>query len=60
MINLDENLNDADWVKRGSWDLPKYGSEEFNQFLEFSGQTLEQFKKLPVYKWAVERGEIKE
>lgn len=56
---LDSNLEDADWTKR-TWDLPKFGSDEFNSFLKFSGQTLEQFKKLPVYKWAVERGEIKE
>jgi len=59
MINIDENLEDADWTKR-SWDLPAWGSEEFKQFLESTGQTLEQFKKLPVYKWAVERGDIKE
>ncbi len=59
IINIDKNIEDADWTKR-SWDLPKFGSKEFNEFLEFSGQTLESFKKLPVYKWAVERGEIKE
>lgn len=59
MINLDEDLENSDWVKR-SWDLPPFGSDEFNQFLESTGQTLEHFKTLPVYKWAVERGEIKE
>ena len=59
IINLDADLNNADWTKR-SWDLPPWGSKEFDEFLKFSGQTLEQFKKLPVYKWAVERGEIKE
>ncbi len=59
MYNIDENINDADWTKR-TWDLPEYGSEEFNQFLENTGQTLEHFKTLPVYKWAVKRGEIKE
>lgn len=58
-INIDENLNDADWTKR-TWDLPEYGSKEFEEFLKSSGQTLESFKKLPVYKWAVEKGRIKE
>jgi len=59
MYNIDANLEDADWTKR-TWDLPKFGSDEFNQFLKDSNQTLEQFKKLPIYKWAVKRGEIKE
>ncbi len=59
IINLDSEIENADWVKR-TWDLPKFGSDEFNAFLEASGKTLEEFKKLPVYKWAVERGEIKE
>ncbi len=60
IINIDEDLENADWIKKGSWDLPPFGSDEFNKFLESSGQTLEHFKKLPVYKWAVERREIKE
>lgn len=56
--NIDANLNDADWVKQ-SWDLPEYGSKEFNEYLKSSGMTLEKFKKLPVYQHAVEKGEIK-
>jgi hypothetical protein len=59
LYNIDANLNDADWVKQ-SWDLPEYGSKEFNEYLKSSGMTLEKFKRLPVYKWAVERGEIKD
>jgi len=58
LYNIDANLNDADWVKK-TWDLPEYSSKEFDEFLQASGTTLEKFKKLPVYKWAVERGEIK-
>ena len=59
IINIDANLNDADWTKK-TWDLPEYGSKEFEEFLKRSDQTLESFKKLPVYKWAVEKGTIKE
>ena len=58
LSNIDANLNDADWTKQ-SWDLPEYGSKEFDNFLKESGMTLDHFKQLPVYKWAVERGEIK-
>jgi len=57
-IDIDSDIKNADWTKR-TWDLPKYGSVEFNEFLEFSGMTLDSFKKLPVYKWAVESGLIK-
>jgi hypothetical protein len=59
VLYIDENPEDADWTKK-SWDLPPYGSDEFFNHLKFSGMTLEAFKKLPVYKWAVERGDIKE
>ena len=59
LYNIDQNLNDADWTKK-TWDLPEYGLKEFEEFLKSSGQTLESFKKLPVYKWAIEKGTIKE
>ena len=59
MLNIDENIEDADWIKQ-TWDLPEYGSKEFQKYLKFSGKTLEQFKKLPVYKMAVKKGVIKE
>ena len=49
-MNIDAELSDADWTKK-TWDLPKFGSIEFNKFLKDTGQTLEEFKKLPVYKW---------
>ena len=48
-VNLDANLEDADWTKQ-TWDLPTIGSEEFRKYLESTGQTLEDFKHLPVYK----------
>jgi len=58
-LNIDAILENADWTKR-SWDLPKYKSEEFYSWLKFSGMTLEQFKKLPVYKWNLKTGNIQE
>jgi len=51
--------HNADWTKK-SWDLPPYKSEEFLKGLERMDMTLEQFKKLPVYKHAVSRGLIDE
>lgn len=59
MLNIDADLNNADWTKM-SWDLPKYKSKEFMDFLKSSGITLEQFKKLPVYKYNIKNGNIKE
>ena len=59
-FNIDADLENEDWIKAGRWDLPPWGSEEFNAYLKSSGMTLEQFKTLPVYKHAVRRGEIKE
>ena len=55
----DEDLQNADWTKQ-TWDLPEYGSDEFNEFLVHNGITLEQFKKLPVYLHAVKSGLINE
>jgi hypothetical protein len=59
IINIDENIENADWSKR-SWDLPEYKSEEFYRLLKFMNMSLEQFKKLPVYKWNLKEGNIKE
>lgn len=59
VINIDENLENADWSKK-YWDLPEYKSEEFYQLLKFMNMSLEQFKKLPVYKWNLKAGNIKE
>ena len=59
VINIDENLENADWSKK-SWDLPEYKSEEFYRLLKFMNMSLEQFKKLPVYKWNLKAGNIKE
>lgn len=56
-INIDSDPMNADWPKR-TWDLPPYKSEEFMRFLQSSGTTLEEFRKLPVYVFAVQRGVI--
>lgn len=55
MINLDENIENADWLKM-TWDLPPYKSEEFNQIVT----DLDKFRKLPAYKHAVRKGLIKD
>lgn len=59
VLNIDAILENADWSKQ-TWDLPKYKTKAFYDWLKFSGMTLTQFKKLPVYKWAVKAGKIKE
>lgn len=59
VLNIDAILENADWTKQ-SWDLPKYKSKEFYDWLKFSGMTIEQFKKLPVYKLNLANGTIKE
>ncbi|KAF1085040.1 hypothetical protein SPSYN_01176 [Sporotomaculum syntrophicum] len=56
-ICIDCDLHNADWTKI-SWDLPAYKSEEFMDYLRISQMTLEDFRKLPVYKHAVRKGLI--
>jgi len=56
-INLDAIFQNADWTKR-TWDLPPYKSREFMDHLNFCKMTLDQFRDLPVYKFAVEKGRI--
>jgi len=54
-IEITDNAKEnADWMKKGSWDLPPYKSKEFME----TCYNLEAFKKTPTYKWAVERGDI--
>jgi len=59
VFNIDANLENADWTKR-TLDLPEYKSDEFYRLLKSTNMTLEQFKKLPVYKWNLKAGNIKE
>lgn len=54
-INMDADPMNADWTKC-TWDLPPYKSEEFMRFLKSS--TLEDFRKLPIYIFAVQQGVI--
>lgn len=52
IINIDENLENADWTKR-TWDLPYKSEEELKAGL--GEDRYEHFKKLPAYKarpWA--------
>lgn len=59
IINIDADEMNADWVKR-TWDLPPYKSQEFMNFLRFTGSTLEQFRDTPVYRFAVVEGLIED
>lgn len=56
-IKLDGNLSNADWTKT-HWGLPPYKSKEFMEWLEATGSSLGEFRKLPVYEHAVEQGKI--
>ena len=56
-FNIDAQPHNADWTKH-NWRLPPYKSEEFMDYLESTGMTLEEFRQLPIYKFAVEQGKI--
>jgi hypothetical protein len=51
MINLDANLHNADWTKK-TWDRLDIDSEEkLLQYLKRRKMSIEDFKKLPIYKF---------
>jgi hypothetical protein len=54
IIYPDQDLHNADWTKQ-SWDLPPYGSDEFNEWLKRSNYSLDQFKKTPCYMHMMEK-----
>lgn len=56
-MNMDADLENADWTKT-NWDLPPYKSDNFMKLLDQMGHGLGDFRKLPVYKHAVEDGLI--
>jgi hypothetical protein len=49
LINLDADLDNADWLKK-TWDLPSIDSDEFKEYLKSTGRTMDDIKHLPVYK----------
>jgi len=60
IINVDEEPQNADWL-RPRWSVehvPPHKSEAFMEMLRSWGMTLEQFRELPVYKFAVEQERI--
>jgi hypothetical protein len=59
VINIDEDLINSDWLK-SKWNLPSYKSFKFMEILHRDKKSLDQFKQLPVYKWAVKNGLIKD
>jgi hypothetical protein len=54
MANLDADLENADWPKR-TWDLGIDNIEDLREFLRVNDWDPEDFKKLPVYRWNVEK-----
>lgn len=54
---IDEIPENQDWIKIG-WDLPPYKSKEFLKLIPL--HQLEEFRKLPIYKFAVRNGLIKD
>lgn len=46
---------DADWIKRGHWDIPAHSIPELLDYLDRHDMTVEKFKKLDVYRANVER-----
>jgi len=53
-VNIDADLENADWTK-GSWDIPATSVEELRTWLKQQGMTVEQFKRLPVYRRNMKR-----
>jgi hypothetical protein len=53
-IFADANLLNADWTKQ-SWDLDANTVEKLREYLESTGQTVERFKSLPVYRLDVDK-----
>jgi len=58
LIEPDRLVHNADWTKR-RWDLPPYRSKAFMRHLKAMRMSLEQFRRLPVYQFAVQQGLIK-
>ena len=54
VILADERPENADWLKR-TWDLQIENKTDLLEYLKAMGMTVEQFKKLPVYRWNVEK-----
>jgi hypothetical protein len=51
-LNIDADIENADWTKR-TWDLPE--GKEFEEYLKRTNQSIEEFKKLPVYRFNVDK-----
>jgi hypothetical protein len=55
-FNIDADPMNADWTKQ-SWDLPDCKSPAF--FRIVPKDTLDNFRTLPVYRWATRKGLIR-
>lgn len=56
-FNIDEDWRSAEWPK-APWMPPKYKSQAFMDWLAGRGMSLEGFRHLPMYLFAVDRGQI--
>jgi len=62
-LEIDADQNNADWMKRFSWDFPEFPEteSELDRFIEkYLGVTPEHFRSLPVYHgWRYKLGKLK-
>lgn len=57
MLNIGGSSRNAYW-NNDEWIIPPYKSKEFMKYLKRNNITLEDFRKLPIYQFAVEHGRI--
>lgn len=48
LLAIDHDIENADWTKT-TWDLGIENVEDLRAMLDATGQTVEEFKQLPVY-----------
>lgn len=48
-LDLDKSPEAADWIKRGTWDIPASNLDELRAYLDARRIRVEHFKRLPVY-----------
>ena len=54
VVNIDANLENADWTKQ-SWDIPAHSVKDLRAWQKRQGMTIAHFKRLPVYRFNVEK-----
>ncbi len=54
VVALTGDIENEDWTKR-TWDLPFDNAEDLREYIEAIGMTVEEFKRLPIYRWNVDK-----